>query len=79
MALAQAFTESFDGKKVRLGSKKFILSEAIIARATQTSATGERWFKSKALLEEVNSYLKPKYANMKWNSTAHISCFKFEW
>ena len=34
VALAQAFSESFNGEKVKLGSKKFNIFEEIIARAT---------------------------------------------
>lgn len=52
VALAQPFAEPFDGEKVMLGRKIFSISEAIIAHATQSSATGERWFKNKAMLEE---------------------------
>ena len=79
VALAQAFSESFDGEKVKLGSKNFKIFEAITACATQTFATGERWFKKKTLPIEVSLYLKPEHVNVKWNLTAHISCFKAEW
>lgn len=79
MPLAQAFIESFDGEKVRLGRKTFIIFKTMIAHATQSSTTGENWFRSKALPEELISYLKHEYADLKWNSPAHISCFKAKW
>ena len=41
VALAQAFAKSFNGKKVRLGSKTFNISEDIIARETQPLTTSE--------------------------------------
>lgn len=79
VALAQPFSEIFDGEKVKLGRKTFNISESIIAHATQTSAIGERWFKNKMFPIEVSIYLKPEHVNVKWNPTTHISSFKSEW
>ena len=41
VAMAQAFSKTFDGEKVRIGSQTFKITETIIARATQTLATYE--------------------------------------
>ena len=76
VALAQAFAESFDGEKVKLRSKTFKISEAIIAKATQTLVTGECWFKKKTLQIEVSPFVKPEHVNAKWTPNVHISYFR---
>ena len=79
VAVAQAFVESYNGEKVKLGSLTFKISETIIARATQLSSIGESWYKIKTLFrEDFNAYLKPEHENVDWTPTFHISYFKPE-
>ena len=81
VAISQAFIETFDGEKVKIGSQTFNITETIIARETHTSATGDSWHKNnKTLLKvDANVYLKPEHEHIGWTPTIHISYFKPEW
>jgi hypothetical protein len=46
LAVAQAFAQSFDGSKAKIGDLQLEVTEDSIAQATGLSQEGERWFKN---------------------------------
>ena len=63
--VAQAFTQSFNGKMVTMGRKTFKMTKLVIARATQLSIDGEMWFKGTPLFfKDLTSYLKSEFVEV---------------
>ena len=56
-----AFTQSFDGQQVCVGSLKFKIIEAFISEATGLPMIGEKWFKRKTVrIGDFTKFLKPQ-------------------
>lgn len=50
--VTKSFAKAFDGVEVEIGDIKFVVIESLIAKATDLSKGGERWFKNKGIESE---------------------------
>ena len=65
--VSMAFTQSFNGQQVRVGSLKFKITEAFISEATGLPMTGERWFKRETVkIGDFTKFVKPQYSMGDW-------------
>ena len=78
--VSMAFTQSFDGQQVRVGSLKFKVTEAFISEATGLLMEGERWYKKKTMrIGDFTSFLKPQHSMVDWRCGIPASWLKEDW
>jgi hypothetical protein len=78
--VAEAFSLTFDGRKVVIGQDEFIVDEALIAEVTELPRTGESWFKTTVTKDvEFRSYLKPEHKSLIWKKDIPMSFLEDKW
>ena len=78
--VARAFTESFGGKQVKIGTLKFSVTKAFISKAIGLPMSGESWFKGKTLVGgNLVSFPKLEYKDVDWKSGIPAIWLKDEW
>ena len=78
--VSEAFSLTFDGRKVVIGKDDFLVDEALIAEVTELPRTRENWFKTTVTKEvEFRSYLKPEHKCLIWKKDIPMSFLEEKW
>ena len=78
--MAEAFSLSFDGRKVVIGKEEFQVDESLIVDVTEIPRTGENWFKTIITKDvEFRSYLKPEHMCLIWKKDISMSYLEEKW
>jgi hypothetical protein len=78
--IAEAFSPSFDGRKVVIGQDEFIVDEDLIAEEMELPRTGESWFKTTITKDvEFRSYLKPEHKSLIWKKDISMYFLEDKW
>jgi hypothetical protein len=79
-ATVEAFAETSDGNRARVGSVEIKVDEEVIAAATGLPRTGQRWFKTTAPKSlDFRVYLKDGYKHKVWRKGMLVAYLDEEW
>jgi hypothetical protein len=78
--LLEAFSLSYDGRRVVIGKDEFVVDEEAITEITGLPRTGDCWFKTTVSANiEFRSYLQPQHKTLIWKKDIPMSFLEPKW
>lgn len=76
--MSRAFSQTFDGHKVKIGSLQMEANEKMVSKATGFPLTREKWFKGKTIsYVDLNFFLLPEFRDPEWKDGVPYSTYNY--